>query len=261
MHAPGLSVVIPAYNERRRLAQTLGGVLDYLARRRDGFEVVVVDDGSTDGTAAIAARLLEPLGPRGRVFRNAANAGKGASVRRGMLSARGRRVLYSDADFSTPIQEVEKLERALDDGAGVAFGSRALDRRLLEVPQNPARELMGRLFNVVVRLSAISGVRDTQCGFKLFAAPVVVPVFSRARIDRFGFDVEVIALALALGAAIAEIPVRWRNSPGSRVTLWQGAKAFADPLRVRANFALRRYRLAPQRFTHPHPMPAAVRPR
>ena len=261
MHAPGLSVVIPAYNERRRLGLTLGGVLDYLGRRRDGFEVLVVDDGSTDGTASLAAHLLEPLGARGRVLRNATNVGKGASVRRGMLSARGRRILYSDADFSTPIEEVEKLERALEAGASVAFGSRALDRQLLEVPQNPARELMGRLFNLVVRLCAVSSVRDTQCGFKLFAAPVVVPVFSRARIDRFGFDVEVIALALALGAAIAEIPVRWRNSPGSRVTLWQGARAFADPLRVRANFALRRYRLAPRRFVHPHPMPAAVRTR
>jgi dolichyl-phosphate beta-glucosyltransferase len=261
MRSPALSVVIPAYNERRRLARTLGRVIDYLERRGEGFEILVVDDGSTDGTASLAARALEPLGGRGRVLRNAANAGKGASVRRGMLSARGRRVLFSDADLSTPIEEIEKLERALDGGAEVAFGSRALDRRLLEVRQNRPRELMGRLFNVIVRLCAVSGVRDTQCGFKLFAAPVVVPVFSRARLDRFGFDVEVIALALALGATIAEIPVRWRNSPDSRVTLWQGAKAFADPLRVRVNFALRRYRLAPRRFVHTHPMPAAVRAR
>jgi dolichyl-phosphate beta-glucosyltransferase len=261
MRSIGLSVVIPAYNERRRLAQTLGRVLASLERRPDGFEVLVVDDGSTDGTAAVAAQLLAPLGGRGRVLRNVANAGKGASVRRGMLSARGRRVLYSDADFSTPIEEVEKLERALDDGAGVAFGSRAVDRRLLEVRQSRPRELMGRLFNVVVRLCAVTGVRDTQCGFKLFAGAMVVPVFSRARLDRFGFDVELIALALALGATIKEIPVRWRNSPDTRVTLWQGAKAFADPLRVRANFALRRYRLAPQRVFHRHPLPLASRTR
>jgi dolichyl-phosphate beta-glucosyltransferase len=243
MKSYNLSVVIPAYNEAQRLPATLLRIVEYLEAHGGEFEILVVDDGSTDGTPALAEAVLAPLHDRARVLRNPENLGKGASVRRGMLAARGARVLFSDADLSTPIEEVEKLGRALDAGAGVAIGSRAVDRALVEERQPLLRDMMGRAFNFVVQLFAVRGIRDTQCGFKLFAGDVVAPIFARARIDRFGFDVELLALAQRLGIPIAEVPVRWRNSPGSRVTLTQGARAFLDPIKVRAGLMFGRYNL------------------
>jgi dolichyl-phosphate beta-glucosyltransferase len=243
MKSPQLSIVIPAYNEAVRLPPSLERIVRHLDERAVDYELLVVDDGSTDGTAAAAEAVLAPLGPRARVLRNPENLGKGASVRRGMLAARGARVLFSDADLSAPIEELAKLERAIDEGAGVAIGSRALDRALIEQRQPFTRDLMGRLFNFVVQLFAVRGIRDTQCGFKLFAGDVVGPIFARTRIDRFGFDVEVLALAQRLGVPVAEVPVRWRNSEGSRVTLMQGARAFLDPIRVRFGLLFGRYHL------------------
>jgi dolichyl-phosphate beta-glucosyltransferase len=243
MRSPALSVVVPAYNEAKRLPPSLQLITEYLEQRGGEFEIVVVDDGSTDGTPAVAEAILAPLGECARVLRNPSNLGKGASVRCGMLAARGSRVLFSDADLSTPIEEVEKLERALDEGAGVAIGSRAVDRALVEQRQSWPRDGVGRFFNFVVRVFAVRGIHDTQCGFKLFAGNVVAPIFARARIDRFGFDVEVLTLAQRLGVPIAEVPVRWRNNPDSRVTLWQGARAFLDPVRVRFGLLLGRYHL------------------
>jgi dolichyl-phosphate beta-glucosyltransferase len=243
MSSPTLSIVIPAYNEALRLPPSLARVIAYVEGRAIDYELLVVDDGSTDDTAAAAEAVLAPLGERGRVLRNDQNLGKGASVRRGMLAARGARVLFSDADLSAPIEELVKLEAALDGGAGVAVGSRALDRALIEERQPLGRDLMGRVFNLVVQLFAVRGIRDTQCGFKLFAGDVVGPIFARTRIDRFGFDVEVLMLARRLGVTVAEVPVRWRNSEGSRVTLLQGARAFLDPIRVRMGLVFGRYHL------------------
>ena len=228
-----LTVVIPAYNEGSRLPATLRQILDYLGNRRSAFEIVVVDDGSRDGTAQLAEGLLRPLGNRGRVFRHETNAGKGASVRRGMLVARGERVLFSDADLSTPIEEVEKLEAALGAGAQIAIGSRAIDRTLVERRQNAVREASGRVFNWLVRSIAVGGIRDTQCGFKLFTREVLEPIFSQQRLDGFGFDIELLAIAQRLGFPIAEVPVRWLNNPDSRVGVLRGAATFIDPFRVR----------------------------
>ena len=241
MRTPQLSIVIPAYNEANRLPATLAKIEAYLRRRDLEAEVIVVDDGSTDSTASIATSLIEPLADHGRVLRNLVNLGKGASVRRGMLAARGARILFTDADLSTPIEDIEKLERMLDAGAAVAIGSRALDRQLIEKRQPWPRDLTGRLFNLVVRLFAVRGILDTQCGFKLFTAEVAGPIFAQTRIDRFGFDVEVLAIAVHLGVSISEVPVRWRNHPDTRVTLGQGARAFLDPLRVGMGMALGRY--------------------
>jgi dolichyl-phosphate beta-glucosyltransferase len=243
MTSPKLSIVIPAYNEAERLPPSLRRIITYLETRQVDAELLVVDDGSTDGTAAAAEAVLAALGERGRVLRNPRNLGKGASVRLGMMVARGTRVLFSDADLSAPIEELEKLERALDSGAGIAIGSRAVDRSLVEERQPWARNVMGRLFNLVAQLFAVPGIQDTQCGFKLFAGEVVAPIFARTRIDRFGFDIEVLALAQWFGVTVAEVPVRWRNSPGSRVTVGQGARAFLDPVRVRLGMALGRYHL------------------
>ena len=244
-----LSVVIPAYNEVDRLPASLERIIAYFGTRSVDYELLVVDDGSSDDTAAAAEAILAPLGERGRVLRNPQNMGKGVSVRRGMLAARGARVLFSDADLSAPIEELPKLEQAIDAGAGVAIGSRGVDRSLIEERQPMLRNLMGRVFNLVVQMCAVRGIRDTQCGFKLFAAEVVSPIFARTRVDRFGFDVEVLALAQRLGIVIAEVPVRWHDSPGSRVTLYQGARAFLDPMRVRLGIMLGRYQL--RRTTHP----------
>ncbi len=238
---PALSLVVPAFDEARRLPASLASAVAYLRTRGQLFEVIVVDDGSRDGTAEIATRALAPLAEHGRLLRLAPNRGKGAAVRAGVRAARGERVLVSDADLSTPIEELEALERALEAGADVAIGSRALDRSRVLRRQAVLREWSGRVFNVVVQLFALPGIHDSQCGFKLFRRAVVEPVFARARIDGFGFDVEILAIARHLGYRIAEVPVRWKNDDDSRVGLRQGAAAFFDPLRVRLGLWLGRY--------------------
>ena len=238
---PDVSIVIPCYNERARLPETITQLRAYVDGRLDVVEVIVVDNGSSDGTAAIAAELLRPLGEWGVVLANRENHGKGAAVRQGMLAAGGRVVLFTDADLSTPIEELVKLEQALAAGADVAIGSRAVDRSLLEVPQGQGRDVAGRLFNLVARALATPGIRDTQCGFKLFRTDAAQQICTRQRLNGFGFDVELIAIARHLGLAVAEVPVRWRNHPDSHVTLLRGAKAFLDPLRVRAALLMRRY--------------------
>jgi dolichyl-phosphate beta-glucosyltransferase len=225
-----LSVVIPAYNERDRLPPTLRRIAAHLAGRP--HEIVVVDDGSRDDTAAAA----RGAGVEGLVLlRNEGNRGKGYSVRRGMLAARGARRLMSDADLSTPIEELARLEQALESGYPIAIGSRALQGARIEVRQPWYRENMGRLFNVFVRALAVPGVRDTQCGFKLFTAEAASSVFSAARLDGFSFDVEALYIARLLGYGIAEVPVSWRNDAATRVGLLGGFQAFPDLLRIRLN--------------------------
>jgi dolichyl-phosphate beta-glucosyltransferase len=241
LEAPLLSVVVPAFQEERRLPATLERVVGYLGGRGRPFELIVVDDGSRDGTAAVAARSLAALGERGRLVRLPANRGKGAAVRAGVAASRGAQVLVTDADLSTPIEELEALERACAGGADVAIGSRAVDRSLIARRQPRLREWSGRLFNLVVQVFALRGIRDSQCGFKLFRGDAAREVFRRARSDGFGFDVEVLAVARHLGYRIAEVPVRWRNDDDSRVSLLGGAAAFLDPVRVRIGLWRGRY--------------------
>lgn len=236
-----LSVVVPAFNEARRLPATLASVTAYLDGRGRPYELIVVDDGSRDATAEVATRTLSALGERGRLLRLPANRGKGAAVRAGVEAARGERVLMTDADLSTPIEELDALERACASGADVAIGSRALDRSLITRRQPLLREWSGRLFNLVVQLFALPGIQDSQCGFKLFRGETAHDVFGRARSDGFGFDVEVLAIAKHLGYRIAEVPVRWRNDDDSRLSLARGTAAFLEPLRVRLGLWLGRY--------------------
>ena len=236
-----LSVVVPAFQEARRLPATLASVTAYLDGRSGPYELIVVDDGSRDATAEVATRGLARLGERGRVLRLPANRGKGAAVRAGVQAARGEHVLVTDADLSTPIEELPLLERACAGGADVAIGSRALDRSLIVRRQPLLREWSGRLFNLVVQIFALPGIRDSQCGFKLFRGEAAQDLFGRAKSDGFGFDVEVLALAKHLGYRIAEVPVRWRNDDDSRLSLARGAAAFVDPLRVRLGLWLGRY--------------------
>ena len=234
MSAPLLSVVIPAYNEGRRLPPTLEKIQRHLAGR--AHEIVVVDDGSEDDTAARAAAAGVT------VLRNEGNRGKGYSVRRGMLQARGDRRLMTDADLSTPIEELDRLMAKMDEGYDVVIASRALPESNIEVRQPWYRENTGRLFNLFVRALAVPGVKDTQCGFKLFSAAAARDVFSAARVDGFSFDVEALFLARKKGYRIAEVPVLWRNDAASRVSLLRGALAFPDLLRIRANDWSGRYR-------------------
>jgi len=231
-HGIDLSIVIPAFNEEQRLPASLGAVSAYLAARPSAprVEVLVVDDGSSDATASRAEDAARRHGLDLRVLRLPTNRGKGFAVRTGCLEAAGRFILVSDADFSTPIYEWEKLASA---NAPVAIGSRALDESLVKEHQSLARRTSGKLFNRIVRLLLVPGIRDTQCGFKLFSREAARAIFSRALVDRFAFDVEALLLARRLGYAIAEVPVLWFNSPDSRVTLVGGAQAYLELLRIR----------------------------
>ncbi|HSB62021.1 MAG TPA: dolichyl-phosphate beta-glucosyltransferase [Vicinamibacteria bacterium] len=239
MSAPPLSVVIPAYNEAERLPRTLERVTAYLAGRGLAHEIVVVDDGSTDGTAE---RARSCGGPALAVLRHEPNRGKGYAVRRGMLAARGERRLMTDADLSTPIEELARLEAALAAGHDVAIGSRAVPGANVEVHQPWYREAMGRLFNRLVRLLVLPGLRDTQCGFKLFTARAAETAFSAALLDGFSFDVEALYIARRHGLGVVEVPVTWRNDAATRVGLMRGGLAFLDLLRIRANALAGRYR-------------------
>jgi len=231
-----ISVIIPAYNEESRLPATLARVEQYLDdAHRDFHEIIVVDDGSADGTVAAAMKFAD-ANPNIRVLRNPGNRGKGYSVRHGMLEARGDWRLFSDADLSTPIEELEKLYGAVSEGKDeVAIGSRALDRSLIGVHQPGMRETMGRIFNGVMRAATGLPIADTQCGFKLFRADVAKLIFSRQRLERFGFDAEVLYIAYRKGFGIAEVPVRWNHVEGSKVNMMNGIQAFGELLQVRMN--------------------------
>jgi len=233
-----ISIVIPAYNEESRLGPSLERIRRYLdASGWEFSEIVVVNDGSRDGTAEVARAAGV------RVIENPGNRGKGYTVRHGMLEARGDWVLYTDADLSAPIGDLERLWAAAgSDNARIAIGSRAVDRTLVGVHQPFVREFSGRLFNLVMRLITGLPFRDTQCGFKLFEAHAAREVFSRQQLEGFGFDVEVLFIARKLGFRTLEVPVHWNNVEGTKVSLWSGAKAFIEPLIVRLNSIRGRYR-------------------
>jgi dolichyl-phosphate beta-glucosyltransferase len=226
-----ISIIIPAYNEEKRLPATLAKIQEYLGRSRwDFIEVLVVDDGSRDGTAEVARQAGL------RVVSNPGNRGKGYTVRHGIHEAQGEWILFSDADLSTPIEELERLWGCAErENAPVVIGSRAVDRSLIGIRQPFLRDRIGRLFNLVMRLIVGLPFRDTQCGFKLFESQAARSVFSRQRLDGFGFDVEVLYIARRQGLKCLEVPVRWNDVAGTKVSLWRGVSAFLDPLRVRWN--------------------------
>lgn len=216
-----LSVVVPAYNEAARLGSTLPVLLDYLDRSDDECELIVVDDGSKDDTAEIARQILKGAGRvRTSVLSYQSNLGKGRAVRLGLLASRGDVALFSDADLSTPISETPKLVDPIRRGeCHLAFGSRALDRKLIGVHQPWRREQGGRVFNLVVRMATGLPFWDTQCGFKAFHMNVCRPIIEGAMIDRFGFDVELLYVAHRAGLLVKEIPVRWDHNEGSKVNV------------------------------------------
>ena len=238
-----ISIVIPAYNEASRLPETLRKVETFLHTGAwNSHEILVVDDGSTDSTAQLADEFAA-ANPCIRVLRNPGNRGKGYSVRHGMLAAKGAWRLFSDADLSAPIDELDKLWNAVSHGASqIAIGSRAIDRSLIGVHQPGIRENAGKFFNAVMRLTVGLSISDTQCGFKLFRGDVAQEVFSRQRLERFGFDVEVLYIAHRLGYRIAEIPVRWNHVEGSKVGMFTGLRAFEELLEIRLNSLRGRYK-------------------
>jgi glycosyltransferase involved in cell wall biosynthesis len=234
-----LSIVIPAYNEAERIGGTLRQILEYLNGQPGGSELLVVDDGSKDRTAEVSEEIF--AGPeRGRVsarvIRVEPNRGKGHAVRTGLLEARGRVALFSDADLSTPITEAPKLVGPIRAGQfDVVFGSRAIDRKLIGVHQPWTREQSGRVFNLMVRLLTGLPFKDTQCGFKAFRMDVCRAVVAGARIDRFGFDVELLYIAHKAGLRMLEYPVRWDDVAGSKVGLKTGLDGFRELSVVRRN--------------------------
>jgi glycosyltransferase involved in cell wall biosynthesis len=213
---PKLSIVVPAFNETARIGRSVKDITAWLNQTRDETELIVVDDGSTDDTAAAAEQaMLDSGNTTARVIRYEENRGKGYAVRVGLLASRANIALFSDADVSTPITEAPKLIEPIRSGEfDLTFGSRALDRRLIGVHQPWRREQGGRVFNLIVRLATGLPFWDTQCGFKAFRLSVCRPLIEAAQIDRFGFDVELIYLAYLSQLRLAEIPVRWDHIQG-----------------------------------------------
>jgi len=214
-----LSIVIPAYNEEGRLPKTLDCVVAYLDSRPYRAEIIVVDDGSSDATAEVALAYQQKYSGL-RLVSNKANRGKGFSVRHGMLEAHGEIALFTDADLSTPIEEADKLFAAMRErGFDAAIGSRAVDRSLIEVHQSVIREQAGIFFNLMVRWIMGIEFSDTQCGFKAFRRERARIIFEQQRVERFGFDPEILFLAKRHGLKVAEIPVRWSHDSATKVNV------------------------------------------
>ncbi len=220
MTLPAFSLVIPAYNEAQRIGQSLQKILQYLRAESPGSEIIVVDDGSTDATATIVQELFRDAGGIATsLLQHAPNHGKGWAVRAGLNAATRPVGLFSDADLSTPITEAPKLlEPIFADEVDVAFGSRALNRKLIGVRQGWHREQGGRVFNLVVRVATGLPFWDTQCGFKAFQLERFRPILANAESDGFGFDVELLYLAHQANLRLREVPVRWDHNDGSKVS-------------------------------------------
>lgn len=211
-----ISIVIPAYNESGRILLTLSRIDEYFKNRFEGFEIIIVNDGSQDNTAKVVLKAQEKIKSI-RLIGYEVNKGKGYAIRQGINNSKGNIILISDADLSTPIEEVEKLLVQYDNGYDIIIGSRALEGSDILIRQPWWRESMGKIFNRFVRFSILKDFKDTQCGFKLFKGDIGRELFRRVTIDRFAYDVEILYLAIKAGYRIKEVPIRWFNSPDSRV--------------------------------------------
>ena len=229
-----LSIIVPSYNEELRLPPSLDRIAAYVSDSGRSTEVLVVDDGSKDKTADVAASYADRI-PNLRVLKNGENRGKGYSVRHGMLEAKGEVVLFSDADLSAPIEEADKLLAAMGQ-YDVAIGSRAMDRSLIKVHESAFREFAGIVFNKIVRIVLRLPFVDTQCGFKAFRRERCKIVFAQQRIERFGFDPELLYLARHHGLKSVEIPVRWSHSPATKINMMRDSiQMFVDVFTIRWN--------------------------
>lgn len=238
---PNYTIVIPAYNESARLGKTLNRVLTYIHERGLDAEVIVVNDGSTDNTTEIVLSFAAK-DTAVRLVENPGNHGKGYSVRNGMLHARGDVVLFTDADLSSPIEEAPKLFEALDAGADIAIGSRWLRSETQTQRQPLYRQIFGRVFNFLLRTTLGLQFKDTQCGFKAFKQPAVQAIFPLQKIERWGFDPEVLFLARKFGFKVQEVPVLWGHSGGTRINpLVDGSRMFLEMLHIRWNDLMGKY--------------------
>jgi len=239
---PRYSIIIPAYDESARLGSTLEKVLAFVSDRGWEAEVIAVDDGSRDDTAEIILGYSRK-DSRLRLLQNPGNRGKGYSVRNGMLQAQGDILLFSDADLSSPIEEADKLVAAIAEGADIAIGSRWLLSDLQTQRQPPYRQLFGRIFNLLLRITLGLNFKDTQCGFKAFTRRAAMAIFPLQQIERWGFDPELLYLAKQFGFRVAEIPVKWAHREGTRINpLRDGPKMLLEMLRIRWNALSGKYR-------------------
>jgi dolichyl-phosphate beta-glucosyltransferase len=240
MSLPPLAVVVPAFNEARRLTENLLTLLQYLETYRPAAELIVVDDGSNDGTAGVAEEFFAQRPEvTARVLRFAQNRGKGHAVRAGLLAAQAPIALFSDADLSTPLTELPKIVEPIESGNyDIVLGSRALDRTLIGHRQPWRREQGGKVFNAIVRLTTGLPFSDTQCGFKAFRMKTVRPIIEQGRIDGFGFDVEILFLAQRAGLRMLEVPVRWNHHDGSKVHIVRDSlRMFSEVVSLRTRAA------------------------
>jgi len=237
---PRVSIVIPSYNEEKRLPSTLRRIKRYLHKKRAAHEVIVVDDGSKDNTAGAAKNFK---GMRVRVVSNGRNMGKGFSVGNGIKNSKSPLILFTDADLSTPISHLDEFLAYHREGYDIVIGSRDLIDSKVVVPQNPLREFSGKLFNLLVRAVTGLPIHDTQCGFKSFTKKAAKEIFSRRTIAGFGFDVEVLYIARLRGFRIKEAPVSWYNAPGTKVSFFKDSlRMFLELFRIRLNGILGKYR-------------------
>jgi dolichyl-phosphate beta-glucosyltransferase len=240
--APQYSIIVPAYNEGARIGGTLEEVLDHIRRSHWNAEVVVVDDGSSDHTVEIAEKFAADY-PALRIIRNPGNRGKGYAVRNGMLQAKGKILLFTDADLSSPIAEAEKLFSAIEAGADVAIGSRWKDPSLQFQRQSLKRQILSRLYHKFLKLILFIPYEDTQCGFKAFTSEAAAKIFPSQRVMRWGFDPEILYLAHRQRLKVAEVPVRWGHDDGSRLRIWRdGFRMGWDALKVRWYAITQKYR-------------------
>jgi glycosyltransferase involved in cell wall biosynthesis len=238
--APQLSIIVPSFNEELRLPPSLERIAAYVNASHRSTEVLVVDDGSKDRTAEVAAAFADRI-PNLRVLKNGDNRGKGYSVRHGMLEAKGEYVLFTDADLSAPIEEADKLLSALQQ-YDLAIGSRAMNRELIGVHESHFREFAGIIFNRIVRIVLWLPFVDTQCGFKAFRRERCRVIFEQQRIERFGFDPELLYLARHQSLKSTEIPVRWSHSPATKINMMRDSiQMFVDVFTIRWNSLLGRY--------------------
>ena len=238
---PEYSIVIPAYNEGARLSNTLNRVLAYVSAQRWDAEVIVVNDGSRDRTADMVREYAQNH-PSLRLLENPGNRGKGYSVRNGMLNAKGKLLLFSDADLSSPIEEAPRLFDALRSGADIAIGSRWLRPEMQTQRQSLLRQFYGRLFNLVLRVVLGLKYKDTQCGFKAFTRQAATKIFPLQNIERWGFDPELLFLARKAGFKVVELPVEWAHVEGTRINaLKDGMRMFGEAVKIRWNWLAGKY--------------------